>query len=132
VAIRHAEPYAKPYVTLSGVDDASLERQVDVLLAFDLLSHLTDAQAESFLARARECTSTAIVATIKSLDVAGERPDDGDRDLSHITVKSRDWWHTLFEKTGWRQDPLHRTAAHACQRHPLPQKMGWTLYVYAP
>ena len=134
VAIRQAEPCAKPYITLSGVDDVRLERPIDVLLAFDLLSHLTEAQAESFVARARACTRTAIVATIKSVDAAAKRSyeDDGDRDLSHIMLRSRDWWHALFEKTGWRQDPLHRAAARACQRHPLPQKMGWTLYVYAP
>jgi hypothetical protein len=27
---------------------------------------------------------------------------------------------------------LHRVSQHACQSHPLPARMGWKIFTYAP
>ena len=106
-----------------------------MLLAFDLLSHLTEQQAESFLCRARSWTRAAVVAVIASFDDEPEQQryrttDNGD--LSHVTMRTRAWWDERFRTAGWRLDPLQRLGADRCQTHALPRKMQWKLYVYAP
>jgi ADP-heptose:LPS heptosyltransferase/glycosyltransferase involved in cell wall biosynthesis/SAM-dependent methyltransferase len=133
-SIEHAEETAKPFLQLADVTAAPLEeREYDVLLSFFLLESLTEAQALTFLERARARTRHGLVAVIPTYEDEehSRRLLDEDRDLSHITLRSRAWWHELFLRTGWRQDVLHRMAQQACQRHPLPSKMEWQLFVYA-
>lgn len=132
-AIDHADPATRPFLTRAGVDDMTFDRQIDVLLAFDLLSHLEDEQAERFLARARAWTRTAVVAVIASFDdeAEGTRASDNG-DPSHVTLRTRAWWHALFLRAGWRLDPLQRLGAERCRAHALPRKMRWKLYVYSP
>jgi cyclopropane fatty-acyl-phospholipid synthase-like methyltransferase len=133
-AIEHVEECARPFILQASVDDVSYERQFDVLLALSIFESLTEAQALSFLCRARAWTRQAIFATIPSLQQEKEEEFDkqDNRDLSHITIKSRQWWHELFLRAGWRQDYLHRVVERLCQAHSLPTKMGWKVYVYAP
>jgi ADP-heptose:LPS heptosyltransferase/2-polyprenyl-3-methyl-5-hydroxy-6-metoxy-1,4-benzoquinol methylase/glycosyltransferase involved in cell wall biosynthesis len=133
-AIERAEESVKPFVTLANVDEVRFDRRFDLLLAFEVLEELTDAQIVSFLSRARAWTEMAIFATIPSFHTAEEetRYWKDNNDLSHVTMRSREWWHEMFLSTGWRQDPLHRVAARICQAHALPTKMGWKVYVYAP
>ena len=135
-AIAHADDEARPHVMQAGVDAYRPAGEFDMLLLFDLLPHLTEAQAEAFLQRARAWTRTALVAVIASFDDDAQEAvwlaGHDDNDLSHVLMRTRTWWDALFRRAGWRQDPLHRVAAAACERHPLPKRMGWKLYVYAP
>ena len=72
---------------------------------------------------------------IRSFDTDDEerryREANDDGDLSHILMRTRAWWHEMFLKAGWRQDPLHRALEHACRNHELTRKMSWQLYIYA-
>jgi len=133
-AIEHAEECARSFILQASVDDISYNRQFDVLLALSIFESLTEAQALSFLCRARAWTRQAIFATIPSVQQEKEEgwSKQNDYDLSHITIKSRQWWHELFLRAGWRQDYLHRVVERICQAHSLPTKMGWKVYVYAP
>jgi 2-polyprenyl-3-methyl-5-hydroxy-6-metoxy-1,4-benzoquinol methylase len=134
-AIDHADRATQPFLTRAAVDEMTFDRQIDVLLAFDLLSHLTESQAERFLTRARPWTRGALLATIASFDDDGDRARHAasdDRDRSHVTMRLRSWWHELFLKTGWRLDPLQRLGAERCRTHPLPRRMGWKVYAYSP
>ena len=133
-AIGHAEREAAPFLVQASVDDFTFERAFDLLLAFEVFEHLTDRQVVAFLARARAQTRLAMLATIPSFDGETERAQfiQGDGDLSHITVRSRTWWHERFMEAGWRQDGLHRVVQRICQEHELPVRMGWKVYVYAP
>jgi glycosyltransferase involved in cell wall biosynthesis len=135
-AIANAEPAAGPFVRCVSADDVTFDRAVDVLVALDLFSHLSEEQVRAFLLRAREWTTMAIVAVIPSFDDdEEERRRQGrsdDRDRSHVTLRHRRWWHALFLEAGWRLDPLHRLGAERCQQHPFPRRMGWKVYVYAP
>ena len=135
-AIAHADEHARAHLTRAGVEDFEPGRDFDVVLAFDLLPHLTEGQAETLLTRARAWARTAIVAVIASFDDDTEarawQAASDDHDLSHVLMRTRAWWHDLFLRTGWRQDALHRVAARACERHALPRRMGWKVYVYAP
>ena len=134
-ALDQADPIARPYLIQASADDLPCERSVDLVLAFDLLSHLTESQAKEFLRRARAVSKMGIVAVIRSFETEEEArqvaEQSEDADLSHILLRTRNWWHGLFIEAGWRQDPLHRTLAHICNNHELPRKMGWQLYVYA-
>ena len=117
----------------ASVDDISYDRQFDVLVALSIFESLTESQVLSFLCRARAWTRQALFATIPSFQQEEEEFSRKDNhDLSHITIKSRQWWHELFLRAGWRQDYLHRIVERMCQAHSLPTKMGWKVYVYAP
>ena len=129
-AIEHAEPAIKPFVFEAGVDEANIDREFDVLVAMSLFESLTEDQALSFLSRARSRTRQAMLAIIACSEENQNQTDDFD--ASHITMRSRLWWHELIVRAGWRQDHLHRVVERSCQTHPLPAKMGWNVFVYSP
>jgi hypothetical protein len=72
----------------------------------------------------------ALLATIPTVERGGEMAPS--RDPSHVTRRSREWWLDVFRRAGWRQDPLHRVAERVLQGHPLPRKMGWEIFLFAP
>jgi hypothetical protein len=112
------------------VADLALDRDFDVVTAFNLLAHLTEAQALAFLRRVRPHAGTALLATIPTVDHGAEMPPG--RDPSHVTRQTRGWWEDVFRRAGWRRDPLHRIAERRCQEHPLPRRMGWEIFLFAP
>jgi glycosyltransferase involved in cell wall biosynthesis len=133
-AVGHADESVRPHLVCAGADEVEFAREFDMLVACSLLESLTEGQIRSFLGRARAWTRHAIFATIPSFAGASderERARD-DRDFSHITMRTRAWWHETFLAAGWRQDALHRTVERACQSHELPRRMNWDVYVYAP
>lgn len=112
------------WLRAAGVDEFQSDRQFDVLLALDLLSHLTEQQVVDFLQRARAWTRIGLLATIP---LTGDIRT-GNRDFTHITQRNRQWWHSLFLRAGWRQ----HTAQHSLQRHPVPVAMQWNVFCYTP
>ena len=127
-AVERAEPEARPFVACADVAALPLDREYDLVVALDLLSHLTEAQAEAFMRRARDVTRVALVATIPpALD-----PPPGDRDATHVTRRPREWWRALFLRAGWRHDALVRLAERACAGAPLPTRMGWGVHLAVP
>jgi 2-polyprenyl-3-methyl-5-hydroxy-6-metoxy-1,4-benzoquinol methylase len=135
-ALEHSDPAALPYLLRASAEEIPFERRFDVVLAFDLLPHLTEEQAFRFLTTAREWTDVALVAVIPSFETDDDErrylQADDDADLSHILMRSRRWWHATFLGAGWRQDPLHRALERMCRQHELTRKMRWQMYVYAP
>jgi 2-polyprenyl-3-methyl-5-hydroxy-6-metoxy-1,4-benzoquinol methylase len=133
-ALANADPAARPYLVEGTADALPIERRCDIVLAFDLLPHLTEAQAVAFLQRARALAAIGILAVIRSFESEDDerqyRETDDDADLSHILMRSRAWWHDKFLESGWRQDSLQRAFARLCQQHELTRKMGWQMYVY--
>jgi glycosyltransferase involved in cell wall biosynthesis len=123
-AIERASPAVQPYVKLAGIDCYRFERPFDLLLAFGLLVTVTESQAFTFLSRARHWIRGAVLAATPS---APDRPGTDKR-----IVETRQRWQDLFVRAGWRQDFLHRSVERSLQRHPLPVRLGWDLYVYAP
>ena len=125
-AVRHAVQSAQPFLQIGSAESLDPGRNFDMTVAFDMLSQLTESQALEFLTLARKWTSGGFFAVI-SLSQPAES-----RDLSHVSLHGRDWWHQLFLKAGWRQDALHAALESACRRHPLPARMGWEVFLYAP
>jgi ADP-heptose:LPS heptosyltransferase/SAM-dependent methyltransferase len=128
-AIRHACEGTQSFLKLGASESIEWDQTFDILLAFDLFSHLTEEQAVAALTRARALTKVAVLAVI---EVDHGASAERGRDLSHITIKNREWWHSLFVRCGWRKDRLHEVLERACQRHPLPAKMGWQMFLYSP
>jgi ADP-heptose:LPS heptosyltransferase len=125
-AIQHAVEGAEPFLQSASAESIQFNRHFDFTLAFDLLSHLTEEQAMEFLTHARDWTTTGLLAVIP----LSQAPDG--RDLSHISLHGREWWHQLFLRAGWRQDALHAALENACQRHALPARVGWDIFLYSP
>jgi hypothetical protein len=130
-ALERAEESARPFLRRTKVEEVQWESPVDMLTAFSLFECLTEEQVLAFLQRARGWTRHGLLAVIA---VANESKagDCEDRDLSHVTLRPRAWWHELFLRAGWRQDALHRMAEHVLQRHDLVSRMAWQVFVYAP
>jgi hypothetical protein len=133
-ALERAEELARPFLQLADATSVDFDKPFDMLLAFSLLESLTEAQAYEFLRRGRTWTRHALIAVILVCDSDEAKATlcDTDADLSHITLRNREWWHGLALQTGWRQDPLHRSLQRLCQASPLPARMSWQLFVYAP
>src|SRR5262249_3752849 len=132
-AIQNYEGSIRPYLRLLKAEQADYEQIFDVITAFSVFESLTEAQIDSVLKRLRSLTGQALLAFIPTLDEASITPDaPGNRDLSHITIRKREWWHQKFIEAGWQQDALHRIVERSCREHPLPVRMGWGIYVYAP
>ena len=129
-AIDHAEAVAKPYLECAPAESYGWTRDYEVLTAFHLLPQMTEPQIMAFLERARQHVKTAIIAVISLFESEGSDIDLGD--MAHVTRRDRAWWHERMLAAGWRQDPLHRAMQEVCQRHPLPARMHWELFVYAP
>lgn len=129
-AVDHADPLARPYLARADVAAHDPERDYDVVTAFNLLAHLTEAQALAFLRRVRPWTGTAFLAVIPTVQPGTEMP--GNRDPSHVTRQTRAWWMDVFRRAGWVQDPLHRMVERSFREHPLPRKMGWEIFLFAP
>jgi cyclopropane fatty-acyl-phospholipid synthase-like methyltransferase len=130
-ALAHVETAARPFVIQADVLGAAYERRFDVLVAMSLLESLTEEQIRVFLPRARAWAQQAIYVTIPTLEAGASELRD-DRDLSHVTLRDRDWWRSRFLEAGWKQDALHRSAERTFQAHPFPTKMGWSVYVFSP
>ncbi|MET0398309.1 MAG: methyltransferase domain-containing protein [Longimicrobiaceae bacterium] len=133
-AVDHAEGAARQFLRRASVDEAAYDRRFDVVVAAELLQTLTGAQLDAFLPRAREWTDTALVACIPSFETEAEQAAYVPRgnDATHLTMRTRKWWHARFLAAGWKQDPLHRVVETYFRRHPLTRRMGWKVYVYAP
>jgi glycosyltransferase involved in cell wall biosynthesis/SAM-dependent methyltransferase len=133
-ALAHADPAARPFLIEASADALPIDHRFDFVLAFDLLPHLTEAQAVAFFARARALARIGIVAVIRSFEHEDDerryREADDDADLSHVLMRQRAWWHERFLEAGWRQDSLQRALGRMCQQHELTRKMGWQIYVY--
>jgi ADP-heptose:LPS heptosyltransferase/2-polyprenyl-3-methyl-5-hydroxy-6-metoxy-1,4-benzoquinol methylase len=119
---------ALPFLKTAAAESAEWDQTFDFTVALDLFSHLTRDQAEAALTRARSWTKVGLLAVIQ----LGDANYAAGRDLSHITLRTRAWWHDVFLRSGWRKDALHEVLEGACQRHPLAAKMGWQIFLYSP
>jgi len=131
-AINHAESMSASFLRLSDVNDFPFDRKFDVLLALSILETLTEPQIRDLLTRARKGTKTAIFAVIPSYESPGEEEHLKleDQDLSHVTIRSRTWWHEEFLRAGWRQGAAGGAWQRTSQTNPLCVRMGWKVYVY--
>jgi glycosyltransferase involved in cell wall biosynthesis len=128
-AYTHAEESGRPFITLGAAEDIRWSDSYDVLTMFHVLTQMTEQQIDRFLSRARPHIRIAMLAVIPLIR-EGETAPEGD--LAHITWRGRAWWHERFVRAGWRQDLLHDAMEELSQRHPLPGRLGWELFLYSP
>jgi hypothetical protein len=128
-AINAADPTTRHHLQLASAEACPDSPMYDIVCAFHLLPQLTEEQVKAFLWRARRIARIAIVAVI---EVCDPQRQASHLDPGHITLRDRVWWHARFLECGWRQEPLHSAFEQMCQRHELPRRMEWPLFVYAP
>ena len=126
-AIEHADPVARPYLRLAGVDDVSWQQGCDLATAMFVLESLTEAQLRAFLPRARGWVRQGLVAVIAPPWAAGR-----DRDPTRVTRRDRAGWRALFLECGWRQDTIHLLFEKSCATRAVPRRLGWDVHVFAP
>jgi len=132
-AIDLAETCAKSFLSQVSIDDANFGKSFDVVVAMSVLESLTEEQIRIFLPLARTWTRQAMFATIATMPTGTQAVQTScDQDLSHITMKDREWWRQRFLEAGWRQDAIHRIAERSCQAATLATKMGWSVYLFSP
>ena len=133
-AIRNAERSCASFLQLASVDEYPFDRECDVLVAFSILESMTESQIHDFLTRSRLCTRMAIFAVISCFEETDDRQamEKEDNDLSHITMRTRAWWHDAFLQSGWSQGPSEESIGGQCLGDSLPSRMRWKAYIYAP
>ena len=131
-AIRNTERASAPFVRLASLDTYAPEKAFDVLLVFSVLESLTEPQIQGFLQRFRHTTRHAILAVITSPPESSAPPNlpNDSNDISHITLRPREWWDQQFHSAGWFRGDQNFDLQRQCQAHPLPARMNWNVYAY--
>ena len=105
-AIQQVDSDVRDYCwRISGVEDASLYgRAYHWLLAKDTLEHMTVEEIRLLMARARaNVEKMFVVVPLAKDDVTGSFViEEYERDVTHITAKTANWWETVFREEGWR------------------------------
>ncbi len=132
-AIRNGERSCTEYLKLASVDDFAIERRFDLILAFSVFESLTEAQVRNFLRRFRSAGSMlfAVVHTLER-SVAAQSPPVQDHDLSHITLRPRQWWDVELREAGWRNCSSDARGTTCAQENGLPSRMAWDVFCYIP
>jgi 2-polyprenyl-3-methyl-5-hydroxy-6-metoxy-1,4-benzoquinol methylase len=130
-AIRNADRACAGFLQLASVDAFAIERKFDVVTAFSLLESLTEEQVRSFLRRFRNAAAVlfAVIHTHQNKTAAQSlaRPDN---DLSHITLRPREWWDSEFRAAGWRSWVNDADGCSRAQEQGLPSRMAWDVFAY--
>jgi len=112
-AIAHAPESAREYCSLiDGCDDGRLfERSYDWLIGKDVFEHLIEDEMRSLLRNARSNVRKIFGAIPLAADNESGKyiVPAYDSDITHVTAKTKEWWHELFESEGWRVDSLMYT-----------------------
>ena len=126
-----ADSIAKPYLYEQRLEALALDRTFDIILAYETLEHLTETQIVSILPRLRQHVRLGLLATIPTPDMPHKKAwHEAQREPSHLTLKPRAWWVEQFVAAGWVYTPFHRLAERFCMGHPLPNTVGWNVFVF--
>ncbi len=130
-AIRNAERACAGFLELASVDNFAIERKFDLILVFSLLESLMEEQVRNFLRRFRGAGSVlfAVILTMERSGAA-QSPPTQDNDLSHITLRPRQWWDAEFREAGWQSCASDVDGKSCLQEHGLPSRMAWDVFAY--
>lgn len=124
------DPVAHPYLRQQRLEELS-PVPVDLVLAFEVLEHLTVAQIDATLPRVRQCARQGLLATIPTPDMPHKRAwQEAQQEPSHLTLQPRAWWVERFQTAGWVHTPFHGLAERFCMAHPLPRTTGWNVFLF--
>lgn len=99
-AIKNCEPEVKNFVTVCSITDLKPYRTkaFDLVLAYDIIEHLTDTELELAVKELYRVLDLNGVLTIKTPD----QIYDWDNDKSHINIKPQIEWIKLFSKHNFK------------------------------
>lgn len=101
-------------------DEACFRAEYDLMIAKDVLEHIAEDDLRDLLPTARKsCKKIFAAIPVAADDTCGKFVvPEYDKDVTHVTAKSVQWWWSLFESTGWHIDQF---------AHTFPgMKQNWT------
>lgn len=124
-AIDNADEIAKPHIIQASVDEFQFKQEYDVLICLDLAEHLTEKQARDFLLRSRKYIIDACFFFIATDNEINRR------EPSHITLRDRHWWNTLFLECGWVFNEEMREFLQVIEKAKFISSSYSTTFVYS-
>ncbi len=104
-AISNASEEIKNHVTVGLAESMSpqySENSFDVVTCFDVLEHLTEKDA------IKACKNALDIATKYVIVCVPTRKVEGDLDVTHKTIKPKEWWEQIFMEHGGHIEPVER------------------------
>lgn len=123
-AITNAEPEAKEFVSLAGVDDFVFRHNYDVMISLDTFEHLTNKQVTEFLSRSRHYVDDCGFFVI-ALDEERQLGDP-----SHINLTTREWWDDKFKQCGWIEHWQTKMMKTLAMREQFIQECKVEVFIY--
>ncbi|MDG5496777.1 methyltransferase domain-containing protein [Niveispirillum sp. BGYR6] len=123
-AIRMVDTELRDHCRLiTGVEDENcFVGNYDILIAKDVFEHLTEEQVRTLLVRAKNSCKRVFAAIPLAADddIGSFIVPEYNKDITHITAKSFNWWQNLFIDCGWKIED----ASFNC----IGIKENWTRY----
>jgi SAM-dependent methyltransferase len=124
-AITQADAATRPFLFQGNLETIPFP-SVDIVVASEVLEHLTYAQLRAMLPRLASQTMCGLLATIPGPEMLnGLAWEEAQREPTHVTLQGRAWWTDLFRITGWRVGVHEVLARQLFQNHPLFLVAGW-------
>ncbi|MFV3131057.1 SAM-dependent methyltransferase [Niveispirillum sp. KHB5.9] len=103
-------------------DDRCFVGRYEMMIAKDVFEHLTEAQVRTLLAQAKgRCARVFAAIPLAADNHSGSFiVPEYNKDITHITAKTFDWWRDLFIDCGWTIEE----GSYTC--HGI--KENWTRY----
>jgi cyclopropane fatty-acyl-phospholipid synthase-like methyltransferase len=109
-ATKNADGDIRDYCRLvTGVRDRQLyDQHYDWLLSKDVFEHIVEEELEFLLKKSVPYVDRMFaVIPVAANDYSNEFiVPDYNRDITHVTIKSKEWWQDLFQSTGWTVEKM--------------------------
>jgi SAM-dependent methyltransferase len=124
-ALSQADPAIRPFLSQGNLATCAFP-PVDMIIAAEVLEHLTRPQLALLLPRLLCSTRLGLLATIPMPCMLNRLAwEEARRDVTHVSLHDRPWWTTLFQEVGWQSGVNERLAERFWTGHPLFLHSGW-------
>lgn len=101
-AIAGAPPQVKDFVKVGLVETVQYKEKFDVVTAFDVLEHLEEQDVLKACKRLLATTKKYVILCVPTCKV------EGDLDISHNTIRTKEWWESQFVKCDGIVEPVDK------------------------
>ena len=112
-AIKNTDSAVREYCCLikSGTDSKIFERYYDWMISKDVFEHMQESELKALLGNALLYVDRVFAVVPVAIDDFNEKYiiPDYDRDVTHVIVKSSEWWRAFFLSCGWKVEKVTST-----------------------
>ncbi len=92
-------------------DPGCFQQDYDWMISKDVFKHIAESDLAVLMTQARPRVKRVFAAIPLGISDDSDRYviPDYDRDVTHITARTPQWWAALFERCGWRVDSFSYT-----------------------